>query len=311
MCRSSWRERNPSPKYGGLLRADEMTTPRAALTVDLEWFTHLPAYRSARGATERSAVGREGAETLLSTFDEADALGTFYVVSGVAEDHSALLSRTAEAGHEIGSHTHTHRHLTELSSEQRREELADSRRLLEETTGAAVTGFRAPSFDFGTGHFQMLEETGYSYDSSVNPCRSIPGWYGGEYDHKRPVPANEIDPAAPASLAEVPIAVMPWLGLPLTGTWIRFFGVRYTILGMRWLARRDIAPVLYVHPWELVDLPAVEEVPKRVYWRTGAFMRNAVRRILAEPFEFVRARELATEATECTDGGELETEDVR
>jgi hypothetical protein len=83
---------------------------------------------------------------------------------------------------------------------------------------------------------------------------------------------------------------MPGVRLPLTGTWLRFFGVRYTVLGMRLLARRGIAPVLYVHPWEFADLPAVDGVPRRVYVRTGEWMRKAVQRLLDQPFEFVTAR---------------------
>jgi hypothetical protein len=171
--------------------------------------------------------------------------------------------------------------------------LADSKRLLETISSESVVGFRAPSFDFADDHFELLSETGYEYDSSVVACRSIPGWYGGQYELQQPAPASTVNALAPESIGEVPLAVMPGLRLPLTGTWIRFFGVRYTLLGMKLLARRGVAPVLYVHPWELVDLPAVEGVPSRVYWRTGDYMRRAVRRILAAPFEFVPVKQLA------------------
>jgi hypothetical protein len=154
----------------------------------------------------------------------------------------------------------------------------------------------------GLEHFRTLAEEGYEYDSSVVPCRSIPGWYGGEFETEEPSPAREIDPDAPAGIAEVPVSVMPGVRLPLTGTWLRFFGVNYTILGMRLLARRGISPVLYIHPWELVDLPAVNGIPKRVYVRTGDYMRQAVRRILAEPFDFVTIRDLADQTTPSESG---------
>ena len=234
-----------------------------------------------------------------------DNVREFFVVlltvGEVADDHPELLARIA-ADHEVGSHTHTHRHLSELDPDERREELTTARERLEAVTGADVTGFRAPSFDTAADHFALLSDCGYDYDSSVVPCRSIPGWYGGDHDVQRPTLAREVDPTAPAEMRAVPVAVMPGLELPLTGTWIRFFGVEYTLLGMRLLARRGIAPVLYVHPWELVDLPAVEGVPKRVYVRTGAYMRRAVGRILAEPFEFVTVRSLAEGVDSSSDG---------
>lgn len=264
----------------------------AALSVDLEFFQHAPAYRTATGTTDEDAIGREAVDFLLEAFEEAGATGTFFAVSDIADDDPELLATVAD-GHELGSHTHTHPHLTDLSADERRAELATSRERLAAVTGADVVGFRAPSFDVAEDHFAMLSETGYEYDSSVVPCRSIPGWYGGEWNTWRPVPASEVDAGAPADLAEVPVAVMPGLRLPLTGTWIRFFGVRYTLLGMRLLARRGIPPVLYVHPWELVDIPAIEGVPSRIYVRSGEYMRRAVRRILAQPFEFVPVRTLA------------------
>jgi hypothetical protein len=282
----------------------------AALSVDLEFFQHAPAYRSAAGTAGEPAIGRDGVDFLLDAFADAGGAGTFFAVSDVVEEHAAMLDAVAKR-HEIGSHTHSHRHLSELSADKRRAELANSRERLEAATSADVVGFRAPSFDVADDHFPMLVETGYEYDSSVVPSRSIPGWYGGEWDTWRPSPAPAVvsdaaadptkspataDPtkaSATADLAEVPVAVMPGLRLPLTGTWIRFFGVYYTILGMRLLARRGIAPVLYVHPWELVDIPKIEGVPSRIYFRSGEYMRRAVERILAEPFEFVPVGALA------------------
>ncbi|MEF8784285.1 MAG: polysaccharide deacetylase family protein [Haloarculaceae archaeon] len=271
-----------------------MPQPRAALSVDVEFFSHMPAYRGASGTTDLTAVGYNGIGFLLDSFADTGGAGTFFTVSEIAESHPDTVATIAER-HELGSHTHTHRHLTELSAADRRAELTDSKQLLEDASGTEVTGFRAPSFDFADDHFKMLADTGYEYDSSVVPCRSIPGWYGGEYEVRRPVPASAVRPGAPDTLTEVPVAVMPGVQLPLTGTWIRFFGVQYTLLGMKLLACHDIAPVLYVHPWELVDLPAVEGVPSRVYWRTGEYMRRAVRRILDTDFEFVPVGQLAEE----------------
>lgn len=269
---------------------------RAVLSVDVELFGHTPAYRNAEGTLADPSVGLEGARFLREALACHNARTTAFVVSELADEHPGAVGAFVDAGHEVGSHTHTHCLLTDLSATERREELTRSKERLEAVTGASVAGFRAPAFDFGDAHFEELHAAGYAYDASVVSCRTIPGWYGGEYDLHRPAPATAVDPEAPAELAEVPTAVFPGIGLPLTGTWLRFFGVRYTILGMRLLARRGIAPVLYVHPWELVDLPAVEGVPKRVYVRTGDWMRRAVERILSTEFEFVAVEDVLADA---------------
>lgn len=267
-----------------------MSLPRAVLSVDFEEFRHLPAYRNATGTLSDRSAGLTPLDRLLDRLEAHDAESTFFVVSEIAAERPALVERIVDAGHEIASHTHRHRHLSELEPETRREELLTSRELLERVAGTPVTGFRAPSFDVAPEHFREIADAGYEYDSSVVPCRTIPGWYGGEWTARRPCRADEIAAGAPPTLRELPIAVMPGLRLPLTGTWIRFFGVRYTVLGMRLLARRGIAPVLYVHPWEFADLPAVEGVPRRVYWRTGAWMWRALETILDREFAFVTAR---------------------
>jgi hypothetical protein len=259
----------------------------AVLSIDVELFDQTPAYRSADGTTDQQGIGLNGLEWFREALDDRSASTTCFVVSSLVERYPDHIQHLADAGFEIASHTHSHELLSDLDADERREELATSRERLESLTGEAVTGFRAPAFDITDDHFDLLAETGYGYDSSIVASRAIPGWYGGEYDLDRPAPATAVDPDAPAGLAELPASVMPGLALPLTGTWLRFFGPRYTVLGMGLLARRGIAPVLYVHPWELVGLPKVEGVPSRVYYRTGEWMRDAIRYILDQPFNFV------------------------
>ena len=268
-----------------------MTRPTAVLSVDFESFADTPAYRSASGTVPQPEnIGPETMDRLLALFEEYDADSTFFVVGDVAENHPERVRAAAEAGHEIASHTQTHRLLTDLEPAERREEMGRSREVLEDIADASVEGFRAPAFDIAGDHFEMLAETGYTYDSSTVPARSIPGWYGGEFSAHRPTSASALRAGAPETIAELPVSVMPRLRLPLTGTWLRFFGVRYTLLGMKLLAREGITPVLYVHPWELVSLPSVEGLPKRLYVRTGAWMWRAIERILSSDFEFVTAR---------------------
>ena len=272
------------------------TVGRAVLSIDVELFDQTPAYRSASGTTDQRGIGLNGLEWFRETLGDRGASTTCFVVSSLVDRYPDHIEALADAGFEIASHTHSHELLSELSADRRREELRDSRERLESLTDQSVTGFRAPAFDITDDHFHLLAETGYGYDSSVVASRAIPGWYGGEHDLETPAPATAVDPDAPAAVAELPASVMPGLRLPLTGTWLRFFGPRYTALGMRLLARRGITPVLYVHPWELVGLPQVEGVPSRVYYRTGEWMRDAVSYVLDQPFDFVTARSVLDDA---------------
>ncbi|MBX0287205.1 polysaccharide deacetylase family protein [Haloarcula salinisoli] len=272
------------------------TVGRAVLSIDVELFDQTPAYRSASGITDQQGIGLNGLAWFRETLGDRGASTTCFVVSSLVDRYPEAIEALADAGFEIASHTHSHELLSDRSADERREELATSKERLESLTGQSVTGFRAPAFDITDDHFDLLAETGYEYDSSVVASRAIPGWYGGEYDLETPALATAVDPDAPAGLAELPASVMPGLRLPLTGTWLRFFGPRYTALGMRLLARRGITPVLYVHPWELVGLPQVEGVPARVYYHTGEWMREALTYILDQPFDFVTARSVLEDA---------------
>lgn len=273
-----------------------MSRQRAVLSVDVESFAHTPAYRRASGTLDDpEAIGPGELDRLLATLDVHDADATFFVVSEVAERFPDPVAAAAAAGHEIASHTHTHPLFPEITRAQRREELERSRDVLAAVTGAAIDGFRTPAFDRSDDHFDLLAETGYRYDSSVAPCRSVFGWYDDDWTDQRPTRVDVRRADGTDSLAELPVAVMPGLRLPLSGAWLRFFGVRYALAGMRWLARRGIVPVLYVHPWEFASLPAVEGVHPRVTFRTGTWLWRALDRLLSADFTFVTAREVAAE----------------
>jgi peptidoglycan/xylan/chitin deacetylase (PgdA/CDA1 family) len=274
-----------------------MTDPRAAISVDLELFRHTPAFRSANGRLKDQTLGLESVDRLLKAFESAGATATFFIVSEIAENHPEVVERIAAAGHEIGSHTHTHRLLTAIDPNERREELRHSRELLESVTGQSVRGFRAPAFALPDDYFTDLAAAGYEYDSSINPCRTIPGWYGGEYNTRRVVPATAVDPTAPSSLIEVPIAVSPFFRLPVGGAWIRLLGRRYTLWGSQAAADRGVPPVLYTHPWEFSNLPAIDGIPRRVTWRTGQWMLETLEALLSLPFEFVSLATLVDEVS--------------
>lgn len=273
-----------------------MSQQRAVLSVDVESFGHTPAYRAANGTLDDpGAIGPDAMDRLLATLEAHDAAATFFVVSEVAERFPDAVTAAAASGHEVGSHTHTHPFLPDITRAERREELQHSREVLEAITGGTVDGFRAPAFDRSDDHAELLADTGYRYDSSVAPCRSVFGWYDDDWSSQRPTAIDSLRAGDAGRLPELPIAVMPGLRVPLSGAWLRFFGVHYTLAGMHWLAHRGIVPILYIHPWELVSLPPVEGVPRRVTVRTGAWLWQAIDRLLSSSFEFVTAREVAQE----------------
>jgi len=65
------------------------------------------------------------------------------------------------AGHEIGSHTLTHPHLTHLPPAQAREEIVASKKKLEDLFGVAIEHFCYPYGDWNERTREMVAEAGY------------------------------------------------------------------------------------------------------------------------------------------------------
>lgn len=80
--------------------------------------------------------------------------------------HQPLMSKDqarawSQAGQEVGSHTLDHVHLPELSLEDARTQIVDSRRILSEVVAQDVTAFCYPYGHFRPEHAEMVAQAGY------------------------------------------------------------------------------------------------------------------------------------------------------
>ena len=95
-----------------------------------------------------------------------------------------MVRRIAERGHEIATHGYAHRIVYEQTPEEFRADVERAKKTLEDLTGEAVLGYRAPSFSFTERSLwapDILLDLGLRYDSSVFPVRdSLYGMPGAE-----------------------------------------------------------------------------------------------------------------------------------
>src|SRR5262249_5296897 len=75
-----------------------------------------------------------------------DVRAPFSVVGELAELSTSLVRAIAEAGHEVGSHGWDHRRVLVMKKEEFRRDVRQSKDALEQAAGAAVIGYRAPTF---------------------------------------------------------------------------------------------------------------------------------------------------------------------
>src|SRR6204780_3172371 len=111
--------------------------------------------------------------TLLELLAAAGGTATCFVVGYFAKRFPHLIREAAAAGHEIASHSYFHRLVYEMSADKFYQDVLATRKLLEDVSGQAVRGFRAPAFSVTRQtpwFFEKLVEAGYNYDSSVFPA---------------------------------------------------------------------------------------------------------------------------------------------
>ena len=83
-------------------------------------------------------------------------------------------AKLAAAGHEVASHGYAHQRASDLTPEAFTADIRLAKVILEDITGSAVTGYRAPSFSIGEANLwahDCIAEAGYRYSSSVYPVR--------------------------------------------------------------------------------------------------------------------------------------------
>lgn len=197
---------------------------------------------------------------LLDILDTHNVKGTFFIQGMVAEKFPQLIRSIAQAGHELASHSHTHRMIYNLTEAQFRAEMQRSVGLLEDISGTKVIGFRAPTFsvrdDILDWYCDALREQGIIYDSSIM-LATVRSCYGFSDD-------GILQRIAARGLDCYPMSVSRVLGknLPVMGG--GYFRI-YPYWLSRWLARdlNHATSIFYMHPYEL-DTHEHREVSQQV-----------------------------------------------
>lgn len=188
---------------------------------------------------------------LLDLLDETGVRATFYVVGEIAGTHPRLVRAMAERGHEVGSHGWDHRRVHRFDPAGFAEDLRRSVTALEQASGSAVVGYRAPTFSVTrptAWAVDVLAESGLRYDSSVFPVRH--DRYGVPDAPRTPFRLQ----GRRGHILELPPATWHLVGpnLPVAGGgYFRLFPLAAMRAGVRQHGRMTPAvAMLYFHPWE-------------------------------------------------------------
>lgn len=241
-----------------------------ALTVDVEDYFQVAAFESCiqRADWPRWPVRVEAnTRRVLELCARHGVHATFFVLGWVAERFPQLLRDIVAGGHEIASHGCVHERITQMDRTAFRNDVMRSKRLLEDTSGTQVRGYRAPSYSIGPGTLWAhaeLHAAGYAYSSSIVPIHH--DLYGMPSAPRFAFVARE------SGLLEIPVTTVRWAGRNWPCGGGGFFRLLpYPLFRRGWRrvnGREHRAGVFYFHPWEIDPAqPRVPAAPRRSRFR--------------------------------------------
>lgn len=257
---------------------------RNGMSVDIEDWFQVGAFEHVIARADWDSLEHRverNTDAVIALFEAAGVKATFFTLGWVAARYPAMMRRIADAGHEVASHGWAHERVFTLTPEQFRADIDRARKTLEDASGVAVTGYRAPSFSIDArtpwAH-PILAEAGYAYSSSVAPLsHDHYGWPEATRHAWRPVPGS--------ALIEIPITLGTLFGKPVPtgGGFFRLFPAALTDRAVARANGEEGRPaIFYFHPWEIDPAqPRVKGAPLksrlRHYSRLGAMAGKMAR----------------------------------
>lgn len=105
--------------------------------------------------------GGDKTMAILDLLDKYDAKATFFLVGIWVDKYPELVKAIHERGHEIGNHSDSHPHMTQISEGKMRQELDGCSDKIEALTGARPTLFRPPYGDYNNKVVAVSRDEGY------------------------------------------------------------------------------------------------------------------------------------------------------
>ena len=228
----------------------DAANPPAVVHVDLDGAVHIFENHGLPYEYDDDPIFETGLTNLLAFFDRNEVKATLFVIAADLENprKRELLVEATRRGHEIASHSVTHRRLARLTREEKRVEIAESRARLESELATTVLGFRAPSYDVDRDCIDLLDEYGYRYDSSTF---STP-----DFARRLQLPAMAAGPHYPfvdRAIVELPLPDYKPAPFPFHPCYSLILGKRYFRSRMARFRKGGLPFVMLFHLTDLAD----------------------------------------------------------
>lgn len=120
----------------------ETDKPQVALSFDAAW-------------------GNEDTSRILEILAKHNVHVTFFMTGGWVEAYPDDVKAIAAAGHDLGNHSENHKHMSELSSSECKEEIMKVHKKVKSLTNQEMCLFRPPYGDYNNTLIQTLDSLNY------------------------------------------------------------------------------------------------------------------------------------------------------
>lgn len=108
-----------------------------------------------------AAWGNEDTAALLSILESHNVKATFFMTGGWVESYPDDVKAIAAAGHDLGNHSENHKQMSQLSTEECKQELQSVHDKVKELTGQDMILFRPPYGDYNDTLIDAANSLGY------------------------------------------------------------------------------------------------------------------------------------------------------
>lgn len=253
-----------------------------AMTIDVEDYFQVSAFSRTISPDQwgrHDCRVEQNMARMLELFSQHDVKATFFTLGWIAQRYPDLVKQIVKEGHELASHGRNHVRVFDQTPEEFGEDIATTKKLLEDIAGVEVKGYRAASFSIDERNlwaYECLANAGYRYSSSIYPV---------QHDHYGMPNAPRFSFCAhPSGLIEVPIStvrLMNRLWPSGGGGYFRFFPYTISKRLIRAVNEQEKrSAIFYLHPWEIdPDQPRQSNLSFKTKFRHYVNLRRTYNRL--------------------------------
>lgn len=108
-----------------------------------------------------AAWGNEDTAKILEILKKNNVHATFFMTGGWVESYPDDVKAILADGHDLGNHSENHKNMSQLSDEEKREELMKVHQKVQELTGYEMFLFRPPYGDYDNAVVNVAKDCGY------------------------------------------------------------------------------------------------------------------------------------------------------